>query len=163
MSTATAPPSMTMNGPDTLFDSNVWVALSFLSHPAHGVASAEIDQATDSRRALFCRSTEQSFLRLMTTPALIRLYGAEEMTNALAVEALHGIRQSPRVGYRDEPDGLTPLWHRLAGRPVAAPKLWMDAYLAAFAIAGGLMFATFDKDFKAFVSDGLDLRLLQVQ
>ena len=94
-----------------LFDSNVWVALSFQSHPARRVAVAQLDRVGD-RSALFCRATEQSFLRLMTTPALIRVYGAQGMTNALAIETLLELQKLPRVGYREEPDGLTPLWHR---------------------------------------------------
>lgn len=42
-----------------------------------------------------------------------------------------------------------------------SPKIWMDAYLAAFAIAGGLRMVTLDGDFKAFVPQGLDLVLLR--
>lgn len=36
----------------------------------------------------------------------------------------------------------------------------MDAYLAAFAIAGGLMLVSLDRDFKNFVPLGLDLVML---
>jgi predicted nucleic acid-binding protein len=36
----------------------------------------------------------------------------------------------------------------------------MDAYLAAFAIAGGLRMVSLDKDFRNFESHGLDLLLL---
>ena len=36
----------------------------------------------------------------------------------------------------------------------------MDAYLAAFAIAGGLRLATLDRGFKQFEPHGLDLLLL---
>ncbi|HEY5893043.1 MAG TPA: hypothetical protein VIT91_07410 [Chthoniobacterales bacterium] len=56
--------------------------------------------------------------------------------------------------------GNDSLWRRLASCDTASPKVWMDAYLAAFAIAGGLRMVTLDHDFKAFVEQGLDLRLL---
>ena len=36
----------------------------------------------------------------------------------------------------------------------------MDAYLAAFAISGGMHLVTLDKDFRSFESMGLDLLLL---
>jgi predicted nucleic acid-binding protein len=33
-----------------------------------------------------------------------------------------------------------------------APKLWSDAYLAAFAIAGGYQLVTFDRGFKQYAN-----------
>lgn len=45
-------------------------------------------------------------------------------------------------------------------RDTASPKLWMDAYLAAFAIAGGLRMLTLGWHFKNFVPHGLDLNLM---
>lgn len=39
-------------------------------------------------------------------------------------------------------------------------KIWMDAYLAAFAITGRLEFVTLDRDFQAYEPHGLKLRLL---
>jgi predicted nucleic acid-binding protein len=52
------------------------------------------------------------------------------------------------------------LWHRLAKRDTASPKVWMDAYLAAFAISSGLCFVTLDDDFKTYEAQGLDWVLL---
>ena len=43
-------------------------------------------------------------------------------------------------------------------RGTASPKLWMDAYLAAFALAGGCRMVTTDAAFKQFA--GLDLELI---
>ncbi len=45
-------------------------------------------------------------------------------------------------------------------RNTVSPKLWMDAYLAAFAISGKLRFVTNDKAFRQFQAYGLDLHLL---
>ena len=39
-------------------------------------------------------------------------------------------------------------------------NVWMDAYLAAFAIGHAVEFVTLDQDFKRFVKDGLNLKLL---
>ena len=52
------------------------------------------------------------------------------------------------------------LWRSLAGLNSASPKVWMDAYLAAFAIAAGLRLTTLDKDFNNYLPNGLDLNLL---
>jgi predicted nucleic acid-binding protein len=49
-------------------------------------------------------------------------------------------------------------WRQLAVRETASPKLWMDAYLTAFAQDGGYRLVTFDAAFAQF--GGLDLVLL---
>jgi predicted nucleic acid-binding protein len=62
------------------------------------------------------------------------------------------------VAWAEEPPGLEPIWKGLAGGSAASPKLWMDAYLAAFAMAGEYQLVTTDKAFKQFKS--LDLLVL---
>ena len=57
-----------------------------------------------------------------------------------------------------EPEGLEPHWKALAARDTTSPKVWMDAYLAAFAIAGGHQLVTIDRDFQQF--PGLDCVVL---
>jgi len=68
----------------------------------------------------------------------------------------------PQVAERDEPPGSFALWQHIATRDTASPKVWMDAYLAAFAISGGLRLASLDQDFKNFQPHGLDLNLLLI-
>jgi toxin-antitoxin system PIN domain toxin len=150
-----------LNDSACLFDTNVWIALAFATHSLRSQAMKAYASVTDRRPAVFCRSTQQSFLRLATTAALLQKYGAVGFTNADALEALHQFLALPTVSYREEPPGLVPLWHHLAARRTAAPKVWMDAYLAAFAIAGDLSLVTFDRDFKPFVKEGLKLQLLE--
>ena len=43
-------------------------------------------------------------------------------------------------------------------RDTASPKLWMDAYLAAFALTGGYRMVTTDTAFRQF--QGLDVLVL---
>ena len=107
--------------------------------------------------ACFCRSTEQSFLRLISTPVVFRSYSTGVITNADALQVLAKQLANPAVGFREEPTGLSTLWPSLAGSPTASPKVWMDAYLAAFAIKGDLTLVTLDRDFAAFEKHGLDL------
>lgn len=61
----------------------------------------------------------------------------------------------------EEPAGLQTLWPALGRSGAPATKLWTDAYLAAFSIAGGYRLATFDRGFLRFVDQGLDLLLLK--
>ena len=84
------------------------------------------------------------------------------MTNDDALAMLERLMALASVIYRDEPEGLVPLWHQFAGRNTASPKLWMDAYLAAFAIAGSFTMTTLDGDFRQFEPAGLKLQLLKV-
>ena len=69
-----------------------------------------------------------------------------------------GFLADERIAWVDEPRGLESHWQKFAGSSKPSPKLWMDAYLAAFAIAGGYQLVTTDKAFKQF--RGLDMLVL---
>ncbi|MEA5416496.1 TA system VapC family ribonuclease toxin [Synechococcus sp. BA-132 BA5] len=147
--------------PAFLLDVNVWVAAVFAAHPAHHSAQAVLIRATPAAPALICRATQQSFLRLVSTPAIFTAYQAAAITNQDALAALEAFQALPQVDLVDEPIGMEGLWWRLAGLAVAAPKRWMDAYLAAFAISSSTRMVTLDQDFCQFLGAGLDLELLQ--
>ena len=131
----------------TLIDSNVWLALTFSAHPHHALAKEIFAAATPEHPACFCRATQQSFLRLATTPIILQAYGAEGFTNQDAVGLLETLTQLPNIRTLAEPEDLESLWLKLAYLPSASPKLWMDAYLAAFAIQHETEFVTLDRDF----------------
>ena len=142
-----------------LLDSNVWVALSLEAHVHHIMAQAWLRSVDQSASLLFCRSTQQSFLRLLSTPTIPGLMGLQPLTNADAWSVYETITADERVALRlEEPTGIDAHWRRFASRPTASTKLWMDAYLAAFAMAGGLTMVTTDRAFRQF--DGLDLVVL---
>ncbi len=144
----------------SLFDTNVWIAAIFSTHPFHSRAQAALVERAAGNPAVFCRSTQQSFLRLASTETLLKAYGARGLTNRDALVALSDLLALRQVEDRPEPPGTVALWHRLATRDTASPKLWMDAYLAAFALSGGLSLVSLDHDFKSFEKQGLDLILL---
>ena len=146
--------------PGSLFDTNVWLAAVFTTHPFHQTAQKKLQQATPAEPAVFCRSTQQSFLRLASTPTLLKAYGATGLTNCDALVALGALLALPQVCEREEPPGTPALWHSLASHNTASPKVWMDAYLAAFAIGGGLRMVTLDQDFRNFAAHGLNLLLI---
>lgn len=149
-----------MSGSAFLFDTNVWVALTFDAHPLHRAALDALAGASKRRPACFCRATQQSFLRLASTPAVLRAYGVSGLTNDDALRTYEALAAAPGVAWRDEPAGIDSLWPRLGARGTASPHVWMDAYLAAFAIAGGLLMVTTDDGFEKFTPRGLELTLV---
>lgn len=85
--------------------------------------------------------------------------GNPPLTNRQAWSAYETLLADERITFRaDEPAGVEPLWRALAVRGTASPKLWMDAYLAAFALAGQHRMVTTDAAFRQF--RGLDLQVL---
>jgi toxin-antitoxin system PIN domain toxin len=148
--------------PACLLDGNVWLAAAFPAHPAHANSQKVLLEATPGSPALFCRATQQSFLRLVSTPAIFKAYRSDPITNRDALSALAAFAALPQVDLIEEPPELEALWWRLAGLEEAAPKRWMDAYLAAFAIRGSLRMISLDRDFEQFLGAQLDLVLLQV-
>jgi toxin-antitoxin system PIN domain toxin len=146
--------------PGSLFDLNVWIAAIFPTHAFHRQARAALEAATVASPAVFCRSTQLSLLRLTSNPALWQAYGAEKLTNNDALAVFNALCALPQVCERAEAPGTVELWHRLAASATASPKVWMDAYLAAYAISGAMRLVTLDHDFKIYEQKGLDLVLL---
>ncbi len=144
----------------SLFDTNVWLAAVFPKHPFHQIAQQALAQSTTTQPAVWCRATQQSFVRLASTATLHRAYNVQGLTNRDALAMLDSLQGLPQVAWRDEPPGVFGLWRTLAALDTASPKVWMDAYLAAIAIAGGLRMVSLDRDFENFVPQGLDLLML---
>jgi uncharacterized protein len=102
--------------------------------------------------------TQNTFLRLLTNERLLQPHGLPALSNEQAIAAYRTFFRDSCVKFCPEPRGLEALWFKLAARRSASPLLWMDAYLAALAIRGGLRLVTFDAGFRQFA--GLDLLLL---
>ena len=84
---------------------------------------------------------------------------AESRTPLPGGDTYEELRADGRVRWTAEPKGLERLWKKFARYPNASPKLWMDAYLAAFAIAGGHQLVTTDRAFRQFKD--LDVLVLE--
>jgi toxin-antitoxin system PIN domain toxin len=142
-----------------LCDTNVWLALAISGHGHHVAARRWFDSVPGPAMAAFCRATQQSFLRLLTNAAVLAPYGNLPLTNKQAWAAYEALVADERVvPPTAEPEGLETRWKRLAARGEASPKLWMDAYLAAFALTSGSTMVTTDVAFRQF--KGLDLILV---
>jgi toxin-antitoxin system PIN domain toxin len=140
-----------------LCDSNVFLALAVGQHAHHSLAAEWFEDLPEADTALFCRATRISFLRLLTQKIAP---GYQPLSNLEAWVTLDQLMKDDAMGFETEPVGLDHLWRQLSEIQTPSPKVWMDAYLAAFAIAGGMRLVTLDKDFRTFESMGLDVLLL---
>ena len=138
-----------------LLDTNVWLALGIEDHPFHPRARKYwFEEARDE--VAFCRVTAMGFLRLSCNSTVM---AGQPLTVAEAWDAYWAFRSIPEVSLFSEPLDCERQLETWATSGVFTPKLWTDAYLAAFAFAGDLRLVTFDADFERF--DGLDtLRLI---
>jgi uncharacterized protein len=144
----------------TLPDTNLWLALALSKHTHHAAARRWPDVEHQPESIGFCRSTQQAFLRLVTTSAVMSLYGNAPLSNRDAWATFEAFIDDERFVMQAEPAGLTAVWKRLAAlRRTSSPKLWMDAYLAAFAIATGAQIVTTDQAFLQF--SGLDVLVIK--
>ena len=128
-------------------DVNVWLALSFRQHAHHEPAARWFVGIGDDAGCSFCRITQQALLRLSTNPKVV---GTEARRLPDAWHLYDQITRDARVGFADEPPGLEAGRRALTQSPKYSPNVWADAYLAAFAKAGGYEVVTFDRGFEQF-------------
>jgi uncharacterized protein len=127
-------------------DVNVWLALVFNTHVHHPAALAWINGIT-GETACFCRLTQQGFLRLSNNP---KVFPGDAVSTSEAWQLYDTTMSDPRVTLVDEPAGLEVVWRQFTQGRQFTPKLWNDAYLAAFAHVGGYEVVTFDHAFTQY-------------
>jgi uncharacterized protein len=136
----------------TFPDVNVWLALVGGDHIHHGRAAGWWRGV--SSRIGFCRLTQTGLLRLLTTAAATN---GQPLTMTAAWAVYDRIAEDDRVVFLPEPAELEREFRKQSNFATASPKLWSDAYLAAFAIQTGGTLITFDK---AFQGRGVDFLIL---
>lgn len=129
-------------------DVNVWVALTFDRHPNHPSAKSWFDALT-TETCRFCRMTQQGFLRIATNQ---KAMGLNAMTLDEAWAAYDAYLGDPRVAFAPEPAGLELSWRAFTRGSTFSTHVWNDAYLAAFAMVGGLEVVTFDRGFAKYTA-----------
>lgn len=118
-------------------DVNVWLALVFNAHVHHPSALAWFNSLS-GEVCHFCRLTQMGFLRLANNP---KVFPNDAVAVAVATE----------------PAGLEAAWRQFTCGQQFSPKLWNDAYLAAFAQAGGYEVVTFDQGFAQYAGVAITL------
>lgn len=129
-----------------LLDVNLWLALTFQKHIHHPAAKAWFDLAPDAS-CIFCRLTQQGFLRLATNP---KAFGGDAVPMIDAWRIYDLFLSDSRVQFANEPSGLESHWRVHTQTQSFSNKVWSDAYLAAFSHAAGLELITFDKGFSQY-------------
>ena len=123
-------------------DINVWLALYFDGHGHHAAANRWYRSLDPTPPLVFCRQTQLGLFRLLSTEVVME-------------DSVHTQRQCWRVydewiendqaRFFDDPPGITRLLKKRTSDEVVAPKMWMDAYLSAFAEAANLTLVTLDR------------------
>ena len=134
-------------------DVNVWLALIWEDHIHSENARAWFESAA-SEQFLFCRITQISVLRLLTTQ---RVMGPDVQTMTSAWKLWDRVVADDRISYLPEPDGLETSFRAVSRLGSPSPKVWADAYLLAFASAARLKLVTFDRALKSSKADVLVL------
>lgn len=132
-------------------DTNFWFALLVPEHPFHHKALSFWEEAND---LVLNRIVALGLLRLLINAVAM---GQKPLEVAEAWAVYWKLRHEGGVLLLEEPWGLEEVLQALVQNGLA-PRLWTDAYLAAFVMAGGYQLVTFDRDFKRF--DGLNYILL---
>lgn len=139
-------------------DVNVWLALTLKGHVHHAVALDWFNACDKEGSIAFCRQTQTGLLRLLTTQAVMAAHRLPPFSNAEAWKIMMSWTGQPAVFFANEPIDLEEKWRSLAAIRSPSPKVWMDAYLAAFTCCSGLRMVTNDKAFRRF--KGVDTIIL---
>jgi toxin-antitoxin system PIN domain toxin len=135
-----------MHDPVDLPDLNVWLALSVADHVHHARARQYwADEA--GQQLAFCRVTALGLVRLLTHSTVM---GDAPLAMAEAWSAYLAFRRLPEIVLAAEPLDVERWLAEWSTSKRSIPRLWTDAYLAAFARAGGFRLVTFDSDFVRF-------------
>ena len=130
-----------------LSDTNVLLALVAECHSCHPQVRGWWESQREDRPIHVCRSVQMGLLRLMCSEAAL---GADAVTLPEAWGAYATLLASGRFAFTLEPQGIDPLWEHYCRPFRKSPKVVMDAYLAAFAKAGGYRLVTLDGAFAKF-------------
>jgi toxin-antitoxin system PIN domain toxin len=123
-------------------DVNVWVALHHQRHAQHRAALGWFNALNQETTLVFCRQTQLSLFRLLTTDAVM---GRETLTQRECWSLYARWLAGGRAQERPEPPGVQEAFRARTSAAEPAPKTWMDSYLAAFAEAAQLTLVTFDQ------------------
>jgi len=139
----------------SLCDINVLLALAFGRHTHHRAATSWLATTNDAGAVVVCRQAQLGLLRLLSTRAVM---GGDVLDTAGSWAVLDAMMSDERFAFGPEPPELELIFRQVMRGVSVSPKVWQDAYLAAFAIAGGLTLVTFDDGFSGIA--GLELTLL---
>jgi toxin-antitoxin system PIN domain toxin len=134
-------------------DANVWLALLWGRH-IHSEKAREWFERSGEEKFLFCRITQVTVLRLLTTATVM---GGDVKHMREAWDLWDEVCADDRMEFLSEPGAIEPEFRRLSALRSPSPKVWADAYLLAFASVAGLKLVTFDRGLR---SRGVEVHVL---
>lgn len=134
-------------------DVNVWLALASHRHIHSKICSEWLD-SLHSGPVVFCRVSQMGLLRLLTNESVMR---SDVLSSKDAWHIYRTILADERISFAPEPFALEPEWKKRTAQDRPTPKVWTDAYLAAFAQAGGMRLVTLDKAMLSLAEEALVL------
>jgi uncharacterized protein len=123
-------------------DINVWVALHHQKHLHHRSALEWFNGLEQTTTLIFCRQSQLGLFRLLSTTAVM---GDEVSTQQQCWAIYEQWIRGGRAVMQLEPPDIDAAFRARSRAAQSAPKIWTDAYLAAFAESAGLTLVTFDK------------------
>ena len=133
-------------------DINFWLALYFDRHGHHPSANRWYRSLDPTPPLVFCRQTQLGFFRLLSSSVVMERGGH---TQRQCWRVFDEWVENDQARFLNEPPGMTKLLRNRTSDEVVAPKMWMDAYLAAFAESAGLTLVTFDRALAGRVAGSL--------
>ena len=127
-------------------DVNVWIALTLESHIHNAIAARWLAGVSPDSSICFCRITQLSLLRLLTTEAVM---GADVLSQTDAWKVYDRWLKDTRITFVDEPAGLEIALRAQSQGKRSSPKEWTDSYLVAFAASAGFTLVSFDRSFRS--------------
>lgn len=137
---------------EAIADVNVLLALADVDHQHHPLFKKWFNKQSRGFKLLICRTTQMGLIRLLVSASVMDY---RVLTLPQAWSFYGELVQNPSIFEANEPSNIQVKWAELCLDYGSSPKVVTDAYLAAFAIAGGLKLVSLDKGFRKF--EGLDL------
>lgn len=122
-------------------DANVWLALLWSRH-VHSEKAREWFEASSEEQFFFCRFTQLTVLRLLTTE---KVMGPEVRGMAETWNLWDQMSSDPRIAFLPEPEDLEREFRNHSSLGSHSPKVWADAYLLAFSALAGTRLVSFDR------------------
>jgi toxin-antitoxin system PIN domain toxin len=123
-------------------DVNVWLALMLADH-VRREAAKRWWLADESEAIAFSRFTQIGVLRLLTTSTAMN---GRPLSMKQAWRAYDKLFEDSRVCLLPEPAQLETDFRKFSSSKTSSPKIWADAYMAAFCVAAHATLITFDRD-----------------
>lgn len=137
-----------------LLDVNVVLALMHGRHCHCRRAAAWLDAREEPASCLVCRVVQMGTLRLLTHPTVMK---DEVISAADFWRGWDTLMGDERLAFVGEPRNLERAWRERTTALSTGESAGTDAYLAAFARAGGWRLATFDRGLTRLAGPDVDL------